>query len=301
MIRIGVDLGGTKVEVIAIDRDGKELMRERLSTPENDYQQTLQVITALITNAEATLGVSASSTTVGIATPGALSAVTGRLKNSNSVCLNNQPIQQDLETLLKKSVRISNDANCFALSEASDGNAMGASVVFGVIVGTGTGAGIIVNGKLLSGVNAIAGEWGHNPLPWPNETELPGPACYCGKHGCIETFLSGPGLRHDLKTVSGCDDDAKSIVNKSEQGDAACEAALQRYEDRMARALAHVINILDPDVIVLGGGMSNIKRLYRNVPGIWGQYVFSDRVDTKLLPARHGDSSGVRGAAWLWD
>ncbi len=301
MIRIGVDLGGTKVEVIAIDRDGKELMRERLSTPENDYQQTLQVITALITNAEATLGVSASSTTVGIATPGALSAVTGRLKNSNSVCLNNQPIQQDLETLLKKSVRISNDANCFALSEASDGNAMGASVVFGVIVGTGTGAGIIVNGKLLSGVIAIAGEWGHNPLPWPNETELPGPACYCGKHGCIETFLSGPGLRHDLKTVSGCDDDAKSIVNKSEQGDAACEAALQRYEDRMARALAHVINILDPDVIVLGGGMSNIKRLYRNVPGIWGQYVFSDRVDTKLLPARHGDSSGVRGAAWLWD
>jgi fructokinase len=301
MIRIGVDLGGTKVEVIAIDRDGKELMRERLSTPENDYQQILQVITALITNAETTLGVSASSTTVGIATPGALSAVTGRLKNSNSVCLNNQPIQQDLETLLKKSVRISNDANCFALSEASDGNAMGASVVFGVIVGTGTGAGIIVNGKLLSGVNAIAGEWGHNPLPWPNETELPGPACYCGKRGCIETFLSGPGLRRDLKTISGCDDDAKSIVNKSEQGDAAYEAALQRYEDRMARALAHVINILDPDVIVLGGGMSNIKRLYRNVPGIWGQYVFSDRVDTKLLPARHGDSSGVRGAAWLWD
>jgi fructokinase len=300
MIRIGVDLGGTKVEVIAIDRDGKELMRERLSTPENDYQQTLQVITALITNAETTLGVSASSTTVGIATPGALSAVTGRLKNSNSVCLNNQPIQQDLEALLKKSVRISNDANCFALSEASDGSAMGASVVFGVIVGTGTGAGIIVNGKLLSGVNAIAGEWGHNPLPWPNETELPGPVCYCGKRGCIETFLSGPGLRRDLKTASGCDDDAKSIVNKSEQGDAACEAALQRYEDRMARALAHVINILDPHVIVLGGGMSNIKRLYKNVPGIWGQYVFSDRVDTKLLPAKHGDSSGVRGAAGLW-
>ena len=301
MIRIGVDLGGTKVEVIAIDRDGKELMRERLPTPENDYQQTLQVITALITSAETTLGVSASSTTVGVATPGALSAVTGRLKNSNSVCLNNQPIQQDLEALLKKSVRISNDANCFALSEASDGNAMGASVVFGVIVGTGTGAGIIVNGKLLSGVNAIAGEWGHNPIPWPNETELPGPVCYCGKRGCIETFLSGPGLRRDLKTVSGCDDDAKSIVNKSEQGDAACEAALQRYEDRMARALAHVINILDPDVIVLGGGMSNIKRLYKNVPGIWGQYVFSDRVDTKLLPAKHGDSSGVRGAAWLWN
>lgn len=301
MIRIGVDLGGTKVEVIAIDRDGKELMRERLPTPENDYQQTLQVITALITNAETTLGVSASSTTVGIATPGALSAVTGRLKNSNSVCLNNQPIQQDLEALLQKSVRISNDANCFALSEASDGNAMGASVVFGVIVGTGTGAGIIVNGKLLTGVNAIAGEWGHNPLPWPNETELPGPACYCGKCGCIETFLSGPGLRHDLKIVSGCDDDAKSIVEKSEQGDAACEAALQRYEDRMARALAHVINILDPDVIVLGGGMSNLKRLYKNVPGIWGQYVFSDRVDTKLLPAKHGDSSGVRGAAWLWN
>ena len=301
MIRIGVDLGGTKVEVIAIDRDGKELMRERLPTPENDYQQTLQVITALITSAETTLGVSASSTTVGVATPGALSAVTGRLKNSNSVCLNNQPIQQDLEALLKKSVRISNDANCFALSEASDGNAMGASVVFGVIVGTGTGAGIIVNGKLLSGVNAIAGEWGHNPIPWPNETELPGPVCYCGKRGCIETFLSGPGLRRDLKTVSGCDDDAKSMVNKSEQGDAACEAALQRYEDRMARALAHVINILDPDVIVLGGGMSNIKRLYKNVPGIWGQYVFSDRVDTKLLPAKHGDSSGVRGAAWLWN
>ena len=245
--------------------------------------------------------ISSFSSTVGIATPGALSTLTGRLKNSNSVCLNNQPVQQDLEALLNKSVRINNDANCFALSEASDGNAIGASVVFGVIVGTGTGAGIIVNGKLLTGVNAIAGEWGHNPLPWPNEKELPGPACYCGKHGCIETFLSGPGLQYDFKTISGCDEDAKSIVNKSEQGDSACEAALQRYEDRMARALAHVINILDPDVIVLGGGMSNIKRLYKNVPDIWGQYVFSDRVDTTLVPARHGGASGVRGAAWLWN
>jgi fructokinase len=294
MIRIGVDLGGSKIELIALDANGAELLRRRIATPQGDYPATLQAIADLVTGAERELGARGS---VGIGTPGAVSRASGKLKNSNSVCLNGQPVVQDLEALLARGIRISNDANCFALSEATDGAAAGVDVVFGVIVGTGTGSGIVVRGHVLEGPNAIAGEWGHNPLPWPRDEERPGPACYCGKHGCIETFLSGPGLARD----HGAGIDAPEIVQRAARGDAACEATLQRYEDRMARALAHVINILDPDVIVLGGGMGNIARLYHNVPRLWGRYVFSDRVDTKLAAPRHGDSSGVRGAAWLWN
>jgi predicted NBD/HSP70 family sugar kinase len=230
-----------------------------------------------------------------------LSRSTGLLRNSNSVCLNGQPLLDDLVRLLGRPVRMSNDANCFALSEAIHGAGRGAHVVFGVIVGTGTGGGIVVGGKVLTGINAIAGEWGHNPLPWPRDAELPGPECYCGKRGCIEAFLSGPGLARDYLSATGERLDPPAIAQGAEEGDEACRDALARYEDRMARSLAHIINVLDPDVIVLGGGMSNITRLYENVPLLWGKHVFSDRVDTRLLAPRFGDSSGVRGAALLWE
>jgi fructokinase len=295
-MRLGIDLGGTKIEIVALDEGGRELLRRRAPTPQGDYYETLQTIAALVRDAEAELGQRGS---LGIGTPGALSRATGCLKNSNSVALNGQPILQDLEALLQRKVKIANDANCFALSEATDGAAAGAEVVFGVILGTGVGAGIVVNGRILTGPNGIAGEWGHNPLPWPQAHELPGLACYCGKQGCIETFLSGPGMAklHELET--GVSLRAEEIVKRSEQGDAACERSLQAYEHRLARSLAHVVNILDPDIIVLGGGMSNIERLYANVPALWGEWVFSDRVDTRLVQHRHGDSSGVRGAAWL--
>lgn len=295
-MRLGIDLGGTKIEIIALDDSGKELLRRRVATPKANYDETLQTIAQLVRDAEAELGQQGS---LGIGTPGALSRATGRLKNSNSVVLNGQPILQDLETLLQRKVQISNDANCFALSEATDGAAAGASVMFGVILGTGVGAGIVVNSHILTGPNGIAGEWGHNPLPWPQAEELPGPSCYCGKQGCIETFLSGPGMTKLHQRETGIPLSAEEIVARAEQGDAVCERSLQRYEHRLARSLAHVINILDPDVIVLGGGMSNIERLYKNVPALWGQWVFSDRVDTKLEKHRFGDSSGVRGAAWL--
>jgi fructokinase len=295
-MRLGIDLGGTKIEIIALDDSGKELLRRRAPTPKGNYDKTLQAIAQLVRDAEAELGQQGA---LGIGTPGALSRATGRLKNSNSVVLNGQPILQDLESLLQRPVKISNDANCFALSEATDGAAAGASVVFGVILGTGVGAGIVVNGHILTGPNGIAGEWGHNPLPWPQADELPGPPCYCGKHGCIETFLSGPGMAKLHQMETGVSLSAEEIVTRAEQGDAACERSLQLYENRLARSLAHVINILDPDVIVLGGGMSNIERLYRNVPALWGDWVFSDRVETKLVKHRFGDSSGVRGAAWL--
>lgn len=297
-MKLGIDLGGTKIEIIALDEEGGEFLRRRVPTPPGDYAGTLRAIADLVHQVEAALG---QAGTVGIGTPGAISRATGLLKNSNSVHLNGQPIVQDLESLLQRKLRISNDANCFALSEATDGIAAGAAVVFGVIIGTGTGAGIVVNGHVLSGANGIAGEWGHNPLPWPEGAELPGPACYCGQHGCIETFLSGPGMSADHQRVSGEKLDAAAIVARAADGDAECELTLQRYENRLARSLAHVINILDPDVIVLGGGMSNIERLYENVPRIWGRHVFSDRVDTRLVRNRFGDSSGVRGAAWLWE
>ena len=295
-MRLGIDLGGTKIEIIALDDSGRELLRCRVPTPRDNYEATLQVIVQLVHDAEAELGLRGS---VGIGTPGALSRATGRLKNSNSVVLNGQSIQQDLESLLQRKVAISNDANCFALSEATDGAAAGAAVVFGVILGSGVGAGIVVNGHVLTGPNGIAGEWGHNPLPWPDAHELPGPQCYCGKQGCIETFLSGPGMMRLHERETGVALSAEEIVVRAEQGDAACELSLQTYENRLARSIAHVINILDPDVIVLGGGMSNIERMYANVPKIWGSWVFSDRVDTRLLKHQFGDSSGVRGAAWL--
>ena len=296
-MRFGIDLGGTKIELIALDADGTEIWRRREATPQGDYWGTLETIRQLVVQAERELGETSS---VGIGTPGAISRATGRLKNSNSVCLNGQPLLEDLEQKLERPVRIANDADCFALSEASDGAAAGLPVVFGVILGTGVGGGIVVNGRLLQGPNGIAGEWGHNPLPWPQVDEFPGPECYCGKRGCIETFLSGPGLARDFLQQSGQSLTGVEILARAESGDVAAEAAFQRYEDRLARGLAHVINLLDPDAIVLGGGLSNCDRLYANVPRQWGRYVFSDRVDTLLLPPCHGDSSGVRGAAWLW-
>lgn len=297
MLRFGIDLGGTKIEIIALDAAGAEVHRRRVTTPQGDYRGTLNAIAGLVHDAERELG---ARGTIGIGTPGAISHASGRLKNSNSVCLNDQPLLQDLQHLLARDIRISNDANCFALSEATDGAAAGAEVVFGVIIGTGTGSGIVVRGQVLEGPNAIAGEWGHNPLPWPRDDERPGTACYCGRQGCIETFLSGPGIARDHERVTGEPRDAPDIVRGALNSDADCRATLQRYEDRMARALAHVINILDPHVIVLGGGMGNIAQLYDNVPRLWGRYVFSDRVDTRLVAPKFGDSSGVRGAAWLW-
>jgi fructokinase len=297
-MRLGIDLGGTKIEIIALAADGTERLRRRVATPRNDYRNTLQSIINLVDETENELGMQGS---IGIGTPGAISPVTGLLKNANSVWLNGQAFKQDLESLLGREIKVSNDANCFVLSEATDGAAQTAEIVFGVIVGTGTGAGIAIRGHILTGTNAIAGEWGHNPLPWPKHDESPGPRCYCGNRGCIETFLSGPGMSADFCRVSSRYLDSKDIVAEALRGDAQAEACLQRYELRMARSLAHVINILDPDVIVLGGGMSNLARLYQNVPAIWGKYVFSDKVTTRLVPPRYGDSSGVRGAAWLWD
>ncbi|MGH8761561.1 MAG: ROK family protein [Burkholderiales bacterium] len=297
-MRLGIDLGGSKIELIAFDAAGRERLRRRVPTPSNDYRATLAAIYDLVVQSERELGTGGS---VGIGTPGSLSRATGRLRNSNSVCLNGQMIVQDLEASLGRPVRIANDANCFALSEATDGAAAGAEVVFGVILGTGVGAGIVVHGRALDGPNGIAGEWGHNSLPWPQPGELPGSQCYCGKSGCIETFVSGPGLANDHRLFTGTALTADAIVVGAANGDAACQSTLARYEERLARALAHVINVLDPDVIVLGGGLSNLDRLYENLPRLWSRYVFSDRVDTRLARNVHGDSSGVRGAAWLWD
>lgn len=293
---IGIDLGGTKIEVLLLDTGGKECFRKRLPTPQGQYNAILQTIKQLVGEAEQCAG---QTCTVGIGTPGAISPATGLMKNANSVVLNGKPVQTDLENLLQRRVRMENDANCFALSEATDGAAANAPVVFGVIVGTGTGAGIVVHGRVLSGANAIAGEWGHNPLPWPEAAELPGKPCYCGKHGCIETWLSGPGFEAEYRLASGISQSAATIVQLAAQGDAQAEQLVQAYEERMAKSLAHIINILDPDVIVLGGGMSNIQRLYANVPQRWGKYVFSDQVSTRLVAPQYGDSSGVRGAAWL--
>lgn len=298
MIRIGIDLGGTKIEGIALSDAGDELYRLRVPTPQGDYQGTLQCIVHLIKQIENSIGEKGS---VGVGTPGALSPATRLLRNSNSVCMNGKAVLEDLQALLEREVRMANDANCFALSEATDGAGKGADVVFGVIIGTGTGAGVVIDKKVLVGANAIAGEWGHNPLPWPEEFELPGTQCYCGKLGCIETWLSGPGMVRDHELHNDEIVDPKMLDNKARFGDEDAIETFLRYENRLARSLAHVINILDPDVIVLGGGMGNVKRLYDNVPRLWGQYVFSDVVNTQLLAPLHGDSSGVRGAAWLWN
>ena len=269
--RIGVDLGGTKIEALALGPDGNELTRKRISTPKGNYDATVDAVAALVRELEAKVR---KKSRVGIGMPGALSRVTGLVKNANSTWLIGRDLKGDIEQALGREVRLANDANCFALSEAVDGAAAGAEVVFGVILGTGVGGGVVVRGEVLTGPNAIAGEWGHNPLPLPTRDDLPLPDCYCGRKGCIEAYLSGPALEKNPD--------------------------MEKYEERLARALAGVINILDPDVIVLGGGISNIRRLYANVPALWEAYAFSDRLTTRLVQNKHGDSSGVRGAAWLW-
>jgi fructokinase len=296
-MKIGIDLGGSKIEGVVLACNGDVLARERVQTPQGDYAATMMAVCELVARLEQCAGASCS---VGIGMPGSVSRASGLVKNSNSVCLNGRPLHADLEQRLRRPLRFANDADCFALSEASEGAAAGQRCVFGVIVGTGTGGGIVVDGRLLDGPNGIAGEWGHNPLPWPRSGESPGPECYCGRQGCIETWLSGPGFAHDHVATGGAAVTALEIVAAAARGDAIALAALERYVDRMARALAGVINVIDPDVIVLGGGMSNIAALYDAVPRLWGRYVFSDRVDTRLVRAQHGDSSGVRGAAWLW-
>jgi fructokinase len=297
-MRIGIDLGGTKIEGIALGAAGEVLLRRRIASPRDSYEQTLAAIVALVRDIEAQLG---ATGTVGVGIPGAISRATGLVKNSNSVWMNGRPLAEDLPILLGRPVRFANDANCFALSEATDGAGAGAAVVFGVILGTGTGGGIVVHGQVLQGPNAVAGEWGHNPLPSPRDGEWPGPPCYCGRTGCIELFLSGPGLARDYANAGGGSLTAVEIAARAAAGDTLAESCLARYDDRLARALASVVNVLDPDVIVLGGGMSNLERLLANVPNIWGTYIFSDAVATRLVRAAHGDSSGVRGAAWLWD
>jgi fructokinase len=293
-MRLGIDLGGTKTEIVALADDGTELLRRRTATPRDDYAGTVAAVAGLVAAAEAHLGRRGS---VGIGIPGAESLLNGLIKNANSTWLNGRPLRQDLQAALNREVRLANDANCFALSEATDGAAAGAGVVFGVILGTGVGGGVVANGRVLAGANSIAGEWGHNRLPGD---EAFWPACYCGRQGCVETFLSGPGLARDHAAQTGAGLAAIDIAAQAAAGDAGCEATLRRYEARLARALAVVINILDPDAIVLGGGLSNLDRLYANVPRLWGSHVFSDHVATRLAKNRHGDSSGVRGAAWLW-
>lgn len=298
-MRIGIDVGGTKIEGIALDENHGVRFRRRVPTPRGSYPDTLGAIAGLVRTIEAEIGVRAP---IGVGIPGAISPASGLVKNANSTWLNGKPLAEDLPRMLDRPVRFANDANCFALSEAIDGAAAGAAVVFGVIIGTGTGGGIAVNGRVVAGANAIAGEWGHNPLPAPRDDERPGPECYCGRWGCIETFLSGPGLLADYQRSGGRGAATpEEIVRLADGGEGAAAAALERYEERMARGLAAIINVLDPDVIVLGGGMSNSDRLYTSVPRLWGRHVFSDSVRTPLVRAAHGDSSGVRGAAWLWE
>ncbi|MFV2054949.1 MAG: ROK family protein [Thiohalomonadales bacterium] len=293
--RIGIDLGGTKIEIAVLDGSVQCVLRERQTTPQGDYAATLRCIVDMVAGVEARF---AEKMSIGIATPGAMS--NGKLKNSNSVCLNGKPLQIDVEAALKRPIRLSNDANCLALSEAMDGHAQGYAVVFAVIIGTGTGAGVVVQQQLLLGANAIAGEWGHNPLPWSSLADLPHIDCYCGKNTCIETYLSGPGFAQRFNDIVQGEYRPEQIVELAQHGDELAVAHLDAYQDRLARSLASVINILDPDVIVLGGGMANINGLYDSVPKLWQGYVFSDTVVTRLLAAKYGDSSGVRGAAMLW-
>ena len=295
--RIGIDLGGTKIEIAALDATGAWVLRRRIPTPPGTYTGILDAIADLVADAERKLGPRAN---VGVGTPGSLSPRDGRIRNANSTLLNGKPLASDLAARLEREVRLANDADCFTLSEGTDGAAAGASIAFGVILGTGVGGGIAVEGKLLRGPNAIAGEWGHNPLPWPNADERPGPPCYCGKFGCIETFVSGPGLEREYAASSERRTDAREIVARAAAGEELARACLERYAERLARALASAINLLDPDAIVLGGGLSNADVLYELVPRLLPRYVFSDVVSTPLRRAAHGDSSGVRGAAWLW-
>jgi fructokinase len=295
-MRIGIDVGGTKIEGIALDPAGAERARRRVSTP-HDYPATVSAVTELVRALEAEAD---ARGTVGVGIPGALSPATGLVKNANATWINGRPLDADLRAALGRPVRIANDANCFAVSEATDGAGAGAEVVFGVILGTGVGGGLVVRGRALTGAGAIAGEWGHNPLPWPTPAERPGPPCYCGRTGCIESFLSGPALTRDLQAASGRTLDPAAIGTAAEAGDPEAGAALARYGERLGRALATVINLLDPDVIVLGGGLSRLHPLYTTAPEAWRSFVFGGETATRLLPNRHGDASGVRGAAWLW-
>lgn len=294
-LRIGIDLGGTKIEAVALGPGGEERFRRRIEAPRDDYARTIAAIAALVGEAEAE---AAERGSVGVGIPGSVSPATGLIKNANSTWLIGHPLHLDLERALARPVRVANDANCFALSEATDGAGAGAGVVFGAILGTGTGGGVVVGGRVLVGANAIAGEWGHNALPWPDPAELPGPPCYCGRRGCIETFLSGAGLQSAY--VAGAAMTAHQIAAAADGGDPAAMGAVETYARRLAKALASVVNVLDPDVVVLGGGLSNIASLYARVPQLWNEWIFSDRVATRLAPAHHGDASGVRGAAWLW-
>ena len=295
-MRIGIDLGGSKIEVAPLAPGGVVLFRHRIATPRS-YPAVLEALVPLVRQAAQKAGETCS---IGLAIPGTISPATGLVKNANSTWLNGKPLAQDLVQLLGQEVRIANDANCFDLSEAADGAGAGAGTVFGVILGTGVGGGLVVDGNLHTGANAIAGEWGHNPLPWSAPEELPGPRCWCGQRGCIETFLSGPGLSREIEARTAQRLEPENLVAQAAAADRGCEVSLVRYENRLARALAHLINIVDPEIVVLGGGMSNIARLYQDVPAIWDRWIFSDRVDAGLAPPKHGDSSGVRGAAWLW-
>jgi fructokinase len=305
-MRLGIDLGGTKIEIIVLTDMGQEIFRQRVDTPQGNYQQTIAAIIQLVDraktqlkNMDPSLICTPSTCTIGIGIPGAVSLKTGLIKNANSVCLIGQPLKEDLENSLGQPIRMNNDANCMTISEATDGAAEDKSLVFGVILGTGTGGGIVMSGQLVTGVNSIAGEWGHNPMPWRSKGDGAPVSCYCGQQDCIETFLSGPGMLHRYLRSGGSAQSVKDIVRQAQSGDPQAENFMQQYEDWLARGLASVINLLDPDCIVLAGGLSNIDRLYQNVPQRWQTYVFSDQVNTVLLKARHGDSSGVRGAAWL--
>ena len=295
-MRVGVDIGGTKIEVIAVAREGTVLFRERLPTPRT-YQGTLDTVKELVDRLERETG---ERGPVGVGIPGTISPATGLVKNANSVWLIGRPLDVDLAARLERPVRMTNDANCFALSEAVDGAGAGASIVFGVILGTGVGGGIVVDGKVLEGASGIAGEWGHNPLPWPRPGELPGPDCYCGLKGCVETFCSGPGLERDHELVTGEAASSEEIAARAQRGDAKARGTLDRHADRVARSLAVVLNVLDPEVVVLGGGLSNIPGLALQVQRLLDQYVFTDQVAARVVVNVHGDSSGVRGAAWLW-
>jgi fructokinase len=297
-MRIGVDLGGTKIEAIALDDSGVIRARQRHPAPQGDYNKTIATVAALVAEIEAEAGIGPSP--VGLGMPGGISPGTGLVQGANSTWLIGHPFDKDLAAALQRPIKVANDANCFAVSEASDGAAAGVPIVFGVILGTGVGGGIVINGRPLTGANAISGEWGHNPLPWPKDDERPGTACFCGQHGCIETWLAGPSMARDHLRVTGETHNAAGIVAAAEAGDENALATMARYEERLARGLAHVVNIVDPQIIVLGGGLSNIKRLYVNLPGLMRPFIFSDHVATRIVPPRHGDSSGVRGAAWLW-
>ena len=299
--RIGIDLGGTKIEGVAIDFDGTEIMRHRIDTPvvgvSDRYDSIVNSIDELVRFIESAIGISG---TVGVGIPGTLSGSTGRIKNANTTELIGRTFDKDLEKAIGRPIKLANDANCFALSEAVDGAGEGSASVFGVIIGTGTGGGIVIDGKVITGLNGIAGEWGHNPLPWPKASETPGPDCYCGLNGCIETYLSGPGLKASYQRLTDHSIEPVEIVELFDSGDSKARTVIEGYVNRLARGLASIINVLDPEVIVLGGGLSNIDYLYESVPDQWMDYVFSDDCFTKLKKAAHGDSGGVRGAAWLW-